>query len=99
MTPESGATLWIVGLGRSFRRGRWRIWLLALAVAVVAASAYWYVEAQTIAARCGEHPLGATSGYRHEWNWSAFAYECIYTDGGGQMIARHFPNRPGVGDR
>jgi hypothetical protein len=87
-----------VGARPTFRRARSLAWLLVLGVVVLAASSYWYVEAQTIGARCGQHQLAATDGYRHEWKWRAFAYECIYTDDVGATIARRVPNRPGVGD-
>ena len=76
-------------------------WLLALAVvvaAVAAGSTYWYLEAQTVANRCGSDQPAATSGYGHEWNWWPFAYACVYTDSRGTEIARRFPERPRVGD-
>jgi hypothetical protein len=71
--------------------------LVALAVAVTGvASFYWYLEAQTIGARCGSDPPAETSGYRHEWEWWPFAYVCVYDDRGGEVRRR--PERPRLGD-
>lgn len=85
-----------MGVRRKIRRGGRSLWLLAPAIVIVAASFYWYLEARTIGARCGGEPPAATSGYRHEWRWVPFAYECIYTDERGRTVARHRPERPHV---
>jgi hypothetical protein len=77
---------------------------LAVVVATAAAgSSYWYLEAQTIANRCGSEQLAsdqlaATSGYSHKWNWWPFAYVCVYRDDRGKEAARRFPERPHPGD-
>jgi hypothetical protein len=73
-------------------------WPVAVAlVASAAGTSYWYVEAQTIADRCGSDGLVAM-GYRHEWKWSRFAYVCVYEDHRGDEIARRFPDRPSLRD-
>ena len=86
----------MVPLQRS--RSKWPVTLAVVVASAAAGSSYWYLEAQTIANRCGSDQPAATSGYSHKWNWWPFAYVCIYTDDRGKEIARRFPERPHPGD-
>jgi hypothetical protein len=90
-----------VSRGESVARGRLRltIWyaaISALAVAAVFVAAVFYsIREERASTGCGFTPPGREvlpgSGWHVDWEWWPPGFICVYTDHGGNVVARRRP--------